>query len=335
MDMTIAGLIQFNDSLDSTIDPKKLDEDFIGSRQVELENISKHSDAACFPLIALSYAKLLELTILLAGRCSDNCQLVEFGDLVVNPRHMDVCILNTRLIQEKYGITDSVPLWFKRQVRERIGNRYSEDFGRMVVDPALLVQFVEEGLLLRTEKKERHGRLSDQFRYCVSGDPQSAISYIEGRAPNTDNTGKVFDCGSGGTECHHVASWIASSTVLNVVKGTLKADLMDILREVMSTDYMNGVDKRFEKAFSSMNYVSMARKNFVNFPYDDDVEISEWAAINSALCHFHLDGYGLIQSELDKSLSSPFYRSPLLDVSLYKVPSLPGASRAQLVRNTM
>jgi hypothetical protein len=333
--MIIADLIQFNEFLDSKIDPMNLDEDFIGSRQGELEGISKHSDAAYFPLVALSYAKLLELTIFLAGRCSDNCQLVEFGDLVVNPRHMDVCILNTRLIQEKYGITDSVPLWFKRQVRERIGSRYSEDLGRMVVDPALLVQFVEEGLLLRTEKKERHGRLSDQFRYCVSGEPQAAISYIEGRARNTHNTGKVLDCGCGRIECRHVASWLASSTVLNIVKGTLKGNLMDILREAMSTSYMNGVDKRFEKAFSSMNYVSMGRKNFVNFPYDEDVKISEWAAINNALCHFNLDGYSLIQSELDKSLSSPYYRSPLLDVSLYKVPLLLGSSRTQVVRDTV
>ncbi|OIQ50548.1 hypothetical protein BerOc1_02488 [Pseudodesulfovibrio hydrargyri] len=332
----IADVIQFNEFLDSTIDPKNLDEDFITSRQVELEDISKHSDAAYLPLVALSYAKLLELTVLLTGKCADNCQIVEFGDLVVNPRHMDVCILNTRLVQEDYGVTDCVPLWFKRQVRARIGSHYAEDLGRMVVDPALLVQFLDEGLLLRTEKKERHGRLSDQFRYCVSDDPQSAFSaYVEEGKQNTHNPGKVLGCGRARTVCHHVASWLADSTVLNIVKGALKTDLVAILRGVMSTDYLNEIDKKFEKAFSSMNYVSMARKNFVNFPYDDDVNISEWAEINNALCHFNLDGYAVIQSELDKILSSPYYRSHLLDVSLYNAPLSQGSSSPQVVRSIM
>ncbi|EGB16052.1 hypothetical protein DND132_2849 [Pseudodesulfovibrio mercurii] len=331
MDMTIADLTRFNEFLDATLDPRSLDEEFITSRQVELEDISKNSDGKHLPLIALSYAKLLELTVLLAGRYSDNCQIADFGDLVVNPRHIDVCILNTRLINEDYGITDSIPLWFKRQVRECAGDRYSEDLGRMVVDPALLLHFVEAGLLLRTVAKERHGRLSDQFRYCISDGPQ----HIERGTPVVPDAVKMLGCGCGRTACSDVASWLASSTVLNIVKGSLKTDLMDVLHEVMSNGYMRSIDKKFEKAFDSLHYVSIARKNFDNFPYNDEVKISEWDEINNTLCHFNLEGYSVIQSELDKSLSSPFYRSPLLGISLCDMPISQDAIQMPLIRHIM
>jgi len=269
MDMTIARLISFNEFLDATLDPKTLDEEFITSRQVELESISKNSDAEYFPIIALSYAKLMELTVLLAGRCADSGQLVDFGDIVANPRHMDVCILNTGLIKEDCGITDGIPLWFKRRVREIAGSQYSEDMGRMVVAPSLLLQFVENGLLLRTVKKERHGRLSDQFKNCIPGASQLAFSeYVEDVTPVERNPGKV-GCGYSGAEGLDVASWLAGSTVLNIVKGTLKADLMDVLREFLSDDYLGLIDKKFEKALNSLHYVSIGRKNFANFPYND------------------------------------------------------------------
>ncbi len=57
----------------------------------------------------------MELTVLLAGKYADNCQNVDFGDLVVNPRHIDVCILNAGLITEDYGVTENLPLWFKNK----------------------------------------------------------------------------------------------------------------------------------------------------------------------------------------------------------------------------
>lgn len=335
MDMTIADLKRFNEFLDSTLDPRDLDEAFITSRQVELEDISKNSDGKCLPLIALSYAKLLELTVLLAGRCSDNGQLVDFGDLVVNPRHMDVCILNTGLIKEDFGITDNIPLWFKRQVRESAGDQYSEDLGRMVVDPALLSHFVENGLLLRTVKKDRHRRLSDQFRYCIADEPRFAFSaYGERVTPAVHDAVKALDCGCGGAECPDVASWLAGSTVLNIVKGALKTDLMDVLREVLSTDYLKSIDKKFEKASNSLHYVSIGRNNSPNFPYGE-VNISEWDEINNTLCHFNLDGYGVIQSELDESLSNPCYRSPFLDISLYNAPMPQDVIQTRMARNFM
>ncbi|QGY39635.1 hypothetical protein GM415_05725 [Pseudodesulfovibrio cashew] len=321
MDTTIADLIRFNEFLDSTVDPKNLDEEFITLRQVELEGISRNSDATYYPVIALSYAKLMELTVFLAGTYSDNCQIADFGDLLVNPRHIDVCVLNIRLIKEDYGITDSIPLWFKRQVRERTGGQYSEDLGRMVVDPSLLSHFIEKGLLLRIVKKERHGRLSDQFRDCIPGDPQLAFpKYVGAITPVTHNPVKVLGCGCGWVECYDVASWLASSTVLNIVKGTLKTDLMDVLREVISDDYMKSINKRFKKAFDSLHYVSMGMKNIVNFPYGDEVRIEEWDEINNTLCYFTLDGYAVIQSELDKILSNPYYRSPFLKRVVYNMP---------------
>ena len=336
MDMTIDHLTRFNEFLDSTVDPKNLDEEFITARQVELEDISKNSDVECFPLIALSYAKLMELTILLAGKYSDNCRIADFGDLVVNPRRIDVCVLNTRLIKEDYGVTGSIPRWFKRQVRERTGSRYSEDLGRMVVDPSLLLHFVEKGLLLRIVKKERHGRLSDQFRDCVVGDPRLAFSeYVEEVTQKAHNPEKVLGRGCGRVERLDVASWLAGSTVLNIVKGTLKTDLMDVLREVMSEDYLKSINKRFEKACNSLHYVSIGRTNFVSFPYDDEVPIAEWDEINHTLCHFTTDDYGVIRSELDKSLSNPYYKSPLLSGLLYNIPGTQDASRTQMIRNIM
>lgn len=335
MGTTIADVIRFNEFLDSTIDPKTLDEDFITSRQVELEDISKNSDVEHFPLIALSYAKLLELTVLLAGRCADNCQIANFGDLMANPRHMDVCILNTGLIREDFGITDNIPLWFKRQVRESAGDQYSEDLGRMVVDPALLSHFVENGLLLRTVKKDRHRRLSDQFRYCISDEPRFAFSTsVERVTPVVHDAANVLGCGCARTEFPDVASWLAGSTVLNIVKGTLKTDLMDVSREVLSTDYLKSIDKKFEKACNSLHYVSIGRENSPNFPYDE-VSISEWDEINNTLCHFNLDGYGAIRSELDKSISNPYYRSPFLDISLHNVPMSQGVIRTPMIRHFM
>lgn len=333
MDMAIADLMQFNEFLDSTMDSKTLNEDFITSRQVELEGIFKNSDVQYSPLIALSYAKLMELTIFLAGMYSDNCQIAEFGNLVVNPRHIDVCILNTRLIQDEYGITDSIPLWFKSQVHEAAGSRYAEDMGRMVVDPALLVDFYEKGLLLRTVKKERHKRLSDQFRSCIQGDPQWAFFEYENGAPGAQ--GKALGCGSGRGECHDVASWLASSTVLNIVKAPLKTDLMDVLGDVISDEYLKSIDRRLDKAFNAIHYVSMGRQNSADFPYGDEVRLAEWDEINRTLCHFTLDGYGLIRSELDKSLSSPYYRSPLLNKLLYNVPKTQDTSRTPMPRNIM
>ncbi|TIH17174.1 hypothetical protein D0S45_08420 [Marinifilum sp. JC120] len=320
MDMTISDLIRFNEFLDSTIDPKNLDEEFITLRQVELEGISKNSDVKHFPFIALSYAKLMELTVLLAGTYADNYKVVDFGNLVVNPRHIDVCILNAKLIKEDYGITDSIPLWFKKQVHECIGSQYSEDLGRMVVDPSLLSHFVKTGLLLRIVKKERHKRLSDQFRGCIPSDAQLAFSkYAEDVKPIAHNSVKALGCGGRRVENLDVASWLASSTVLNIVKGTLKTDLMNVLREVMSEDYLKSINKKFEKAHNSLDYIHMGRKNFVNFPYDEEVPIAGWAEINHTLCHFTLDGYAMIQSELDKSLSDPCYKSPFLN-RLYNFP---------------
>jgi hypothetical protein len=336
MDMTIANLIRFNEFLDSTIDPRKLDEKYITSRQVELEDISKNSDVACVPFIALSYAKLMELTVLLAGKYSDNCQIVDFGDLVANPRRMDVCILNTRLIKEEYGITDGVPSWFKRRVHECVGSRYSEDLGRMDVDPYFLLHFVEKGLLLGTVTKERHGRLSDQFRECILGDPQLAFSeYVEEVKPVAHHPGKVLGCGGGRVECLDVASWLARSTVLNIVKGPLKTDLMDVLREAMSNDYLKSINQRFEKALNSLHYVSIGRQNFANFPYDDEVPTAEWAEINNTLCHFTMDGYDEIQSELDKSFSNPYYKSPFLSGLLCNIPKTQGTDLTQMRRNVM
>ena len=335
MDRMIADIIRFNEFLDSTIDPRNLDEDYITSRQVELEDISKNSDVEHFSLIALSYAKLMELTVLLAGRCSDNCHMADFGDLVANPRHIDVCILNTGLIKEEYGILDGIPLWFKKRVHESAGRQYSEDLGRMVVDPSLLLPFVENGMLLRTVKKERHGRLSDQFRDCMPGDPCLAFfQYVENVKPMAHNPVERLGCGHGRGECRDVASWLAGNTVLNIVQDTLKADLMRVLREVMSDEYLQSINKKFEKAFDSLHYVSIGRKNFVNFPYDDGVQVSEWDEIDRALCHFTLDGYGAIQSELDKSFSDPRYRSHFLNSSSY-MPKIQEASRTQLVRNIM
>ncbi|WP_031483110.1 hypothetical protein [Maridesulfovibrio frigidus] len=322
MDTTICDLIRFNELLDSTIDPKNLDEEFITLRQVELERISKNSVVKHFSFIALSYAKLMELTVLLAGTYADNCQIQNFGDLMVNPRHIDVCILNARLIKEDYGISGSLPLWFKKQVHESIGSRYSEDLGRMVVDPSLLSHFVEKGLLLRTVKKERHRGLSDQFRDFIPGDAQLAFStYVEEVKPIAHNPVEVLGCGGGRVACLDVASWLASSTVLNIVKGSLITDIMNVLREVMSDDYLKSINKKFEKAHNSLSYVNMGRKNFVNFPYDEEIPIAEWAEINNTLCHFTLDGYGMIQSELDKSLSNPCYKSPLLNSFLYNTPN--------------
>lgn len=332
MDMAIGDLIRFNERLDSAIDPKSLDEDFIALRQDELDCISMSCDVKHIPFVALSYAKLMELTILLAGSYADNGQSMKIGDLVLNPRHIDVCILNTSLIKEDYGIDEGVSNWFKQQVRERIGWQYSEDLGRMVVDPYLLSYFVEKGLLLRIVKKERHGRLSDQFRYCITDYSQFAFSkYVENSMSVKHNTIKSFDCGCGMGECRDVASWLSSSTVLNIVKDTLKSDLMNELCESMSEDYLKSIDKRFEKAFYSLNYVEIGRESFVDFPYNDEVPAAEWAEINNTLCHFTLDGYGVIQSELDKSLSNSCYESPFLNRFLYNAPE----RRGQMVTAVM
>ncbi|WP_320174429.1 hypothetical protein [Maridesulfovibrio sp.] len=318
MDMTIGDLIKFNEFLDSTIDPKNLDEKFITLRQAELEGISKNSDVKHFPFIALSYAKLMELTVLLSGKYADNCQMVNFGDLVANPRHIDVCILNAGLITENYGVTDSIPLWFKKQVRDSTGSQYSEDLGRMVVESSLLFHFVKKGILLRIVKKERHRRLSDQFRYCIPVDAQSAFSnYVDKVKPLAHAPVKAIGCGGVRVECTDVASWLASNTVLNVVKGCLKNDLMNMLSGAMSDDYLKSINKRLEKAHNSLAYINMGRKNFANFPYDEKVPIAEWDEINHTLCHFSLDRYGLIQSELDKSLSNPCYKSPFLNNLLF------------------
>ncbi|WP_415713754.1 hypothetical protein [Maridesulfovibrio sp.] len=313
MDMTICDLIKFNEFLDSTLDPKNLDEEFITLRQTELEGISKNTDVKHTPLIALSYAKLIELTVLLAGKYADNCQKVNFGDLVVNPRHIDVCILNTGLITEKYGIADSIPLWFKKQVHDCIGSQYSEDLGKMVVKPSLLFHFIEKGLLLRIVKKERHRRLSDQFKNCIPVDAQEAfLKYVEKVKPNANTPVKMIGCGGGRVESLDVAYWLSRSTVLNVVKDSLKNDLMNVLSGFMSDDYLKSINKKFEKALTSLNYISMGRKKFANFPYDEEVPIAEWAEINHTLCHFTLDGYSMIQSELDRSLSNPYYKSSFL-----------------------
>lgn len=314
MDMTIGDLIKFNEFLDSTIEPKNLDEEFINLRQTELEGISKNSDIKHRPLIALSYAKLMELTVFLAGRYADNCQIQEFGDLSVNPRHIDVCILNTELIKEDYGITGSIPLWFKKQVKECTGSQYSEDLGRMVVAPSLLSQLVEKGLLLRIVKKERHRRLSDQFRGFIQNDAQSVFSnYADKFEPTTHNPLKELGYGGVRTVCLDVAAWLSDSTVLNIVKDTLRNDLMNLLCRVMSDDYLKSVEKKFERAHNSLDYVNMGRKKFANFPYDEDIPITEWADINRALCHFTLDGYVMVQSELERSFSDPFYKSPFLN----------------------
>ncbi|BCS89565.1 hypothetical protein [Pseudodesulfovibrio sediminis] len=330
MDMEISDLIRFNELLDSAIAQKSLDEDFLALRQSELDGISKSCDVKHIPFIALSYAKLMELTILLAGTYADNCQSMKFGDLVVNPRHIDVCILNVGLINNDYGIEESIPLWFKQQVRECVGSQYSEDLGRMVIDPSLLFHFVEQGLLLSIVKKERHGRLSDQFQGVISGHVQLAFSNnIEDAQAVACNPVEELGCGGGRGECRDVASWLASNTVLNVVKDTLRSDLMDVLSETMSDDYLKSIDKRFEKALHSLNYVEIGRKSFVNFPYDDEVPIAEWGEINNTLCQFTLDGYGMIQSELDKSLTNPCYESPFLNRLLYNVPE----HRAQVGHN--
>ncbi|ACS81188.1 hypothetical protein [Maridesulfovibrio salexigens] len=322
MDTTIADLIKFNEFLDSTLDPNKLDEEFITLRQAELDGISKDSDIKHFPFIALSYAKLMELTVLLAGKYADNCQNVDFGDLVINPRHLDVCILNAALITEDYGVTENLPLWFKKQVRECTGSQYSEDLGKMVVDPFLLSHFVERGLLLRIVKKERHRRLSDQFRNCIPYDPQSTFSKeIEEFTRIAHNPVKDLGCMSGMIEGLDVASWLASNTVLNVVKGCLKNDLMTMLLGAMSDDYLKSINKKFEKAHNTLAYISMGRKNFANYPYDEKVPIAEWAEINNTLCHFNLDRYGMIQSELNRSLSNPCYKSPFLNRLLYSTPT--------------
>ena len=321
MDMTIGDLIGFNEFLDSTIDPKNLDEEFITSRLAELDGISRNSDVGCFHLIALSYAKLLELTVLLAGTYADNCQIVEFGNLVVNPRHIDVCVLNAGLIAEDYGINDSMPLWFKKQVHECIGSQYTEDLGRMVVDPTVLLHFVEKGLLLRIVKKERHVRLSDQFRGCIAVDAQSDFSKCIGEVePVAHSSVKELGCGSGRNKCPDVASWLAGNTVLNIVEGSVKTDIMNVLHGVMSDDYLKSINKKFAKAFDSLSYVDMGRKNFANFPYNDEVSTADWDEINHTLCHFEFDGYDMIQSELDKSLSSPYYKSPFLSRLLCNYP---------------
>jgi hypothetical protein len=264
----------------------------------------------------------MELTVFLAGKFADNCQMVDFGDLVVNPRHIDVCILNARFIEENYGVADSLPLWFKAQVHECVGSRYIEDLGRMVVAPSLLFHFVEKGILLRIVKKDRHMRLSDQFRACIPGGAQSAFStYIGEVKPSAHSSVKGLGCGSGRRERLDVASWLAGNTVLNIAKGSVKIDMMNALGEVMSDDYLKSINTRFEKAFNSLSYVSMGRKNFVNFPYNDEVSIEDWAEINQTLCHFTLDGYGMIQSELDKSLSNPYYKSHFLN-RLYNFPKI-------------
>ena len=329
--MTIDDLKSFNEFLDSAIDPKGLDEEFITLRLVELDDISKNSDVEHFHLIALSYAKLIELTVLLAGKFADNCQMVDFGDLVVNPRHIDVCVLNAQFIEENYGVTDGLPLWFKTQVHERVGSQYTEDLGRMVVDPALLFQFVEKGLLQRIVKKERHMRLSDQFRGGISGDAQFAFSQCHEEAkPVAHSPIKGFGCGGGRGECLDVASWLAGNTVLNMVKGSLKTDIMNVLRGVMSDDYLKSVDKRLEKASESLSYVHMGRKNIADFPYDDEVSIADWDEINRTLCHFTLDGYGMIQAELDKSLSNSYYKSPFLNSLLYNFPKTRNADDQKL-----
>lgn len=336
MDATIADVVRFNESLDSTIVPVKLDEQFITARQAELEDISKDFDVAYLPFVALSYAKLMELTVVLAGMYADNCQSMGLGDLVVNPRHLDVCILNTQLIKEDYGITDNIPLWFKRQVQEVAGSQYSEDLGRMVVDPSLLELFVENGLLLRTVKKERHGRLSDQFRDCIQDAPRLDFPlYVEGITPVARRLAQVCGCGGGSAEFLDVACWLAGSTVLNIVKHPLKTDLMGALRDVMSDEYLRLINAKFEKAFNSLQYVSMRRKNFADFPYNDDLELSEWDKISRTLCYFTLDDYGVIQSELYKSLSSPCYRSPLLKSSVYNVTEKQDTGWTQMSTNIM
>ncbi|WP_419778494.1 hypothetical protein [Maridesulfovibrio sp.] len=336
MDMIIRDLIKFNEFLDSTIDRKNLDEEFITLRQVELEGISKNSDIKYSPYIALSYAKLMELTVLLAGKYADNCQIVDFGDLLVNPRHIDVCILNARFMTEDLGITDNISLWFKQQVQKYVGSQYSEDLGRMVVDPTLLSYFFKKGLLLKIVKKERHRRLSDQFRGCILGDAQLAFSkYAKEITPVAYTPLKELGCGGGTVEGLDVASWLAGNTVLNIVKGTLKNDLINMLRGSMSEDYLKSIHRKFEKAHNSIAYVKMGRKNFANYPYDEKVPLAEWNEINQTLCHFTLDSYGEIQSELDKSLSNPWYKSPFLNGSLYRASKTLDTNRAQIIANIM
>lgn len=321
MDMMTGDLIKFNKFLDSAIDLKNLDEDFIGLRQTELEGISKISVVKHFPLIALSYAKLMELTVFLVGKYADNCQTMDFGDLMVNPRHIDVCILNTRLIKKEYGVTGSIPRWFKKQVRECTGSQYSEDLGRMVVNPSLLAHFVEKGLVLKIVKKERHGRLSDQFRDYVPYYAQSAFSKkIEEFNPTAHNPVKELDLGENIGKGLDVAPWLAKNTVLNVVQSCLKNDLMNVLSEAMSDDYLKSMNSKFEKTHSALAYIDMGRKNFANYPYDEQVPIAEWDDINQNLCHFTLDGYAMVQSELDKSLSDPNYNSHLLNSLLHNAP---------------
>ncbi|GEM_PF-4535175 len=324
MDMTIGDLIRFNEFLDSTIDLKNLDEQFINLRQTELEGISQHTDIKNFPLIALSYAKLMELTVFLAGKYADNCQATDFGDLMVNPRHIDVCILNSQFIKEEYGVAGSIPLWFKKQVRECTGCQYSEDLGKMVVNPSLLAHFVDKGLLRKIVKKERHGRLSDQFRDYVPYDAQSAFSKeIERVNPTGHNPVKELDLSKNIGKGLDVAPWLAQNTVLNVVQSCLKSDLMNVLSEAMSEDYLKSINIRLEKAHCTLAYMNMGRKIFVNYPYDEQVPIAEWDDINQNLCHFTLDGYATVQSEFDRIHSNPKYNSRLLNSLLHKSPNKP------------
>jgi hypothetical protein len=109
---------------------------------------------------------------------------------------------------------------------------------------------------------------------------------------------------------------------------------MDVLREVISTDYLKSIDEKFEKVSDSLHYVSIGKQSSVDFPYGD-VKISEWDEINNSLCYFNLDSYGVVQEELDKSISDPCYRSHLLDISLYNVPISQGANWTRTIRNIM
>lgn len=334
--MTIGDLISFNEFLDSTIDPKNLSEEFITLRQAELEGISKNSDVKYFPHIALSYAKLMELTILLAGKYADNYRITDFGDITLNSRHIDVCILNAELIKKNYGVTVRIPQWFKKQVRECIGSQYSENLGRMAIDPTLLLNFKEQGIVLEIVKKERHTRLSDQFRHYVSADFQPEFSkYVEDLLPDAPTPVKMVGCGGASGRNLDVASWLAGSTVLNIVKGPLKNDLMNVLFEVIADDYLKSINKRFEKAHNSLAYINMGRKTFDNFPYGEGIPLAEWEEINRTLCHFTLDGYGIIKSELEKIISDSYYKSPFLNGLLYSEPKTQEKARTQLVASTM
>jgi hypothetical protein len=145
----------FNSSLEEEGSPGNLNEDFIESKLLELEELEP--DWSEFRAIFwLTYARLFELALLCAGNYADHFEFAAAGDLLVNPRliliHFNsgckaVKKERHRKLTEQFGYVagkrDAVVRWLKEQT---------------------IPEIVKKPLLVHMhERMERSGYLSEEY----------------------------------------------------------------------------------------------------------------------------------------------------------------------------